>query len=244
MTKYFLISEQQYFATVVPLGLSPRQDHTVRTSSDFDVFYAKADPWRIEGARSRDKVLRRSVGKFVAGKNVLELGCGEGHLTQALFWDAASVKGIDISGVAINRATSKRISNASFENSDFLSISFAGYDVIAAIECLYYLSDSEQEAFFDKIAREHSEKILIVSGPIIGQNEHRKYFTHKSILETFARRGISVIEFHNVNVDRKTALVNPAVANLSAALVRVPLGDLLLNALPDRLIYQRCYIAR
>jgi hypothetical protein len=50
-----------------------------------------------------------------------------------------------------------------------------------------------------------------------------------------------VIEFHNVNVDRKTALVNRAVANLSAALVRVPLGDLLLNALPDRLIYQRCY---
>jgi predicted TPR repeat methyltransferase len=216
----------------------------VRTASDFDAFYAKADPWGIEGARSRDKVLRRSVARFVTGNNVLELGCGEGHLTQALFWDAASVRGIDISGIAISRATSKGMSNASFENSDFLSVSFEGYDVIAAIECLYYLSASEQEAFFDKVAREHSGKILIISGPIIGQNQHRKYFTHKSMLDTLARHRISVIEFHNVNVDRNTPLVNRTVANLAAAVVRVPLGDLLLNALPDRLIYQRCYIAR
>lgn len=216
----------------------------MRTASDFDAFYAKADPWGIEGARSRDKVLRRSVARFVTGNNVLELGCGEGHLTQALFWDAASVRGIDISGIAISRATSKGMSNASFENSDFLSVSFEGYDVIAAIECLYYLSASEQEAFFDKVAREHSGKILIISGPIIGQNQHRKYFTHKSMLDTLARHRISVIEFHNVNVDRNTPLVNRTVANLAAAVVRVPLGDLLLNALPDRLIYQRCYIAR
>jgi predicted TPR repeat methyltransferase len=216
----------------------------VRTASGFDAFYAETDPWRIEGARSRDKVLRRSVARFVTGSNVLELGCGEGHLTQTLFWDAASVKGIDIGGIAISRAISKGMSNASFENSDFLSAPFEGYDVIAAIECLYYLSASEQEAFFDKVAREHSGKILIISGPIIGQNEHRKYFTHKGMLDTLARHGISVIEFHNVNVDRKTLLVNRTVANLAAAVVRVPLGDLLLNALPDRLIYQRCYIAR
>jgi predicted TPR repeat methyltransferase len=216
----------------------------VRTASDFDAFYAKADPWRIEGARSRDKVLRRSVAQFVTGKKVLELGCGEGHLTHALFWDAANVKGIDISGIAISRANSKRMSNANFENSDFLGVSFEGYDVIAAIECLYYLSASEQEAFFDKVTREHSGRILIISGPIIGQNEHRKYFTHKSMLDTLARHGISVIDFYNINVHRKTPLVNRTVANLAAALVRVPLGDRLLNALPDRLVYQRCYIAR
>jgi hypothetical protein len=53
-----------------------------------------------------------------------------------------------------------------------------------------------------------------------------------------------VIDFYNINVNRKTPLVNRTVANLAAALVRVPLGDLLLNALPDQLIYQRCYIAR
>ena len=215
----------------------------MRTASDFDAFYTDVDPWRIGGARSRDRVLRRSVARFVTGKRVLELGCGEGHLSQALFFDAANVRGIDISGVAIDRAISTGILNASFEKSDFLNISYEGYDVIAAIECLYYLSASEQEAFFGKVAREHSGKILIFSGPIIGQNEHRKYFTHISMLDTLARHGISVIEFHNVNIHRKTPLVNRTVANLAAALVRAPFGSLLLNALPDRLIYQRCYIA-
>ena len=80
--------------------------------------------------------------------------------------------------------------------------------------------------------------------PVIGQNEHRKYFTHKEVLDTLARHGISVIEFHNLNVHRKTARVNRAVANVAAALVRAPFGRLWLNALPDRLIYQRCYVAR
>jgi len=216
----------------------------LRTASDFDMFYTNADPWRISGARLRDKVLRRSVARFVTGKKVLELGCGEGHLTQAIFWDAASVKGIDISGVAIGRAKSKEILNASFENSDFLSVSYEGYEVIAAFECLYYLSAVEQEAFFDKVASEHSNKTLIISGPIIGQNEHRKYFTHKSMLDTLARHGISLVDFYNINVDRKTPLVKRPFANLAAALVRAPLGNLLLNTLPDRLIYQRCYIAR
>jgi predicted TPR repeat methyltransferase len=215
----------------------------MRTGSDFDAYYADADPWRISGARARDEVLRRSVARFVTGKKVLELGCGEGHLTQALFFDAANVKGIDISAVAIGRATSKGLPNASFENADLLNVSYEGYGVIAAIECLYYLSTSEQEDFFAKVAREHSGKILIVSGPIIGQNEHRKYFTHESVLDTFARHGISVIEFHNVNVHRKTPLANRTVANLTAALVRAPLGSLVLDVLPDRLIYQRCYIA-
>jgi predicted TPR repeat methyltransferase len=215
----------------------------MRTASDFDVYYADADPWRISGASARDEVLRRSVARFATGKKVLELGCGEGHLTQALFFDAASVKGIDISAIAIGRATSKGLPNASFENADLLNVSYEGYGVIAAIECLYYLSASEQEDFFAKVAREHSGKILIVSGPIIGQNEYRKYFTHESMLDTFARHGISVIEFHNVNVHRKTSLANRAVANLTAALVRAPLGSLVLDVLPDRLIYQRCYIA-
>jgi hypothetical protein len=54
---------------------------------------------------------------------------------------------------------------------------------------------------------------------------------------------MSVIEFHNVNVHRKTPLVNRAVANLAAALVRAPLGSRGYSVLcPIGFIYQRCYI--
>jgi len=86
----------------------------------------------------------------VADKNVLELGCGEGHLTASIFRNARSVRGIDISPIAVGRAMALALPKASFQASDFLNIRFAGYDVIAAIECLYYLSPDEQEAFFQK----------------------------------------------------------------------------------------------
>jgi cyclopropane fatty-acyl-phospholipid synthase-like methyltransferase len=208
----------------------------MRTASDFDAYYADADPWRISAKHSRDEVLRRSVAQFVAGKTVLELGCGEGHLTQALFWDAARVKGIDISGVAIGRAVSKGLLNATFEKSDFLNVSFEGYGVIAAIECLYYLTPEEQEAFFAKVSREHRGKPLIISGPIIGSNEYRKYFTDVSLRETFARYGLSVLTSHNLNVYRRGIL-----ANIAAVLVRLPLGSWLLDYVPTGLIYQRLY---
>ncbi len=123
-------------------------------------------------------MLSRIIGPYVAGKTVLELGCGEGHLTASIFRDAQSVKGIDISPIAISRA-------------------ITGYDVIAAIECLYYLSPSEQEAFFSKMASEHAGKLFVLSGPIIGSNEYRTYFTDGGIRETFARHGLSLIEGRN-----------------------------------------------
>jgi hypothetical protein len=69
---------------------------------------------------------------------------------RAVFWDADRVKGIEMSGVASGRAISKGLSNASFENSDFLNASYEWYDVIAAFESLYYLSVSEQETSLKK----------------------------------------------------------------------------------------------
>jgi cyclopropane fatty-acyl-phospholipid synthase-like methyltransferase len=84
----------------------------------------------------------------VTNKAVLELGCGEGHLTASIFRKAARVCGVDISAIAISRATALSLPNASFQASDFLNVSFAGHDVIAAIECIYYLAPEEQEAFF------------------------------------------------------------------------------------------------
>ena len=92
----------------------------MHSAGDFNQLYATPDPWHISRARFRDKVLRRSVSKFVTGKSVLELGCGEGHLTQAIFDGARTVTGIDFSDVAIERAKALAIPNARFENADFL----------------------------------------------------------------------------------------------------------------------------
>ena len=212
----------------------------MRDAQDFDSFYHSPDPWGIGNASRRDEALSGIIGHYVSDKAIFELGCGEGHLTASVFRNARSIRGVDISSLAISRAVALSLPNASFEVSDFLSLSFAGYDVIAAIECLYYLSPDEQEAFFGKLATEHAGKIFILSGPIIGSNEHRTYFTHDGISAMFARHGLSIIEWRNLNAYRKAGVA----ATLAAAASRLPFGSKLLSVLPERFVYQRCYIAR
>jgi 2-polyprenyl-3-methyl-5-hydroxy-6-metoxy-1,4-benzoquinol methylase len=193
----------------------------LRSADDFDSYYQTPDPWRIAHASRRDRALSRVVSPYVASKTILELGCGEGHLAATIFREAASVKGIDISPIAISRATALALPNASFEASDFLSVSFAGYDVIVAIECLYYLSPTEQEAFFSKLASEHAGKVFILSGPIIGSNEYRTYFTDRGIRKAFARHGLSLIAARNLNAYRKAGVG----ATIAAAICRLPFGN-------------------
>jgi SAM-dependent methyltransferase len=214
--------------------------NVLRSSADFDSYYQSPDPWGIGHASRRDKALFRIIGPYVAGKAVLELGCGEGHLTASIFRDAHSIRGVDISPVAISRATALSLPNASFQVSDFLNVGFAGYEVIAAIECLYYLSPDEQEVFFRKLTIEHAGKVFILSGPIIGSNEYRTYFTDGGIRETFARNGLSLIECRNLNAYRKAGLG----ATIAAAFCRLPFGSAVLEILPESYVYQRCYVAR
>jgi 2-polyprenyl-3-methyl-5-hydroxy-6-metoxy-1,4-benzoquinol methylase len=216
----------------------------MRTAAEFNHLYASPDPWQISRSRFRDRVMRRSIAPFVAGKSVLELGCGEGHLSEVVFCGAREIKGVDISEVAIARASALNLPNARFQNSDFLSVSFRDYDVIAAIECLYYLTADEQDAFFAKALSEHAGKILILSAPIIGSNQHRRYFTHSDLMATFKRYGVELIESHNLNVYRQTPRAPAIIRNAAAALVRLPLGDRLLDLVPEGLIYQRLYIIR
>src|SRR5262249_41269056 len=145
---------------------------SMRTADDFDAYYAKPDPWGVASAAFRDRVLRARLARAVRKKTVLELGCGEGHLTQAVFHRARSGTAVDISNVAITRARALNLRNAGFKTADFLDVSFAGYDVITAIECVQYLSYGEQEAFLRKVASEHSGKMLFLSGPIIDYQKH------------------------------------------------------------------------
>lgn len=203
----------------------------MRTAADFNEYYRSADPWGIEDAAFRDQVLLGVVARHVAGKCVLELGCGEGHLTGTLFGNAASVLGIDISDTAIERAQTRGLRNARFEISDFLAIPFEGFHVITAIECVNYLSADERKAFFAKIKREH-RGIFIMSNPIIGG----KYFTHDELMA--ALREIGDVSWHNI-YPRQTG---PArLVDLAMRYGNLPA---LLNVLPEALVYQRAYVVQ
>jgi SAM-dependent methyltransferase len=87
----------------------------------FQFLLFRARPVGVSRATFRDKILRNRLAEFVHGTSVLELGCGEGHLTQVIFDDARSVTGVNISEIAISRAKALNLPNAKFEVGDFLT---------------------------------------------------------------------------------------------------------------------------
>jgi SAM-dependent methyltransferase len=190
----------------------------------------------LNTARFRDRALRRAISKHVRGRSVLELGCGEGHLTEELFDGASSVVGVDLSIVAIDRAKERRLKDARFIVDDLLSVPFHGYDVITAIECLYYLTHEEQVLVFEKLSSAHRGKIFILSAPIIGG----KYFTDPNVLSWFGKFGMNLIAAANVAVYWNT----PAKRAVGIGLKVLPFGHHLIDFVPDGFIYQRCYVVR
>ena len=208
----------------------------MRTAEDFNRYYAVPDPWHISRAGFRDKVLRRCLTPFIREKSVLELGCGEGHLTQVIFNKARSVVGVDISDVAIARAKSLNLRNARFESDDLLRTSFEGYDIIAAIECIYYLSLQERGVFLEKVIQEHSGRMLLLSGPIV---DYRRYFGHKRLVYELTTLGFTLVKFYNLSV-----YWHPFSSRIIANLVKLPPGHTLLDWLPEPMIYQRLYAIR
>jgi cyclopropane fatty-acyl-phospholipid synthase-like methyltransferase len=209
---------------------------TMRTAAEFNAYYTTPDPWSVAHAKFRDRVLRRHLTRAVRNKSVLELGCGEGHLTKTVLHKARSVVGVDISDVAIARANALNLPNATFHAADLLDISLEGYDVITALECIHYLSHSEQGAFLAMAAREHSGKILFLSGPII---DYQRHFSHRRLMLQFKALGFKVVGFYNLSV-----YWHPPLFRVLATFLKFPLGYMLLDWLPERTIYQRLYALR
>src|SRR5690349_7874011 len=199
----------------------------MRTVDDFNHYYATPDPWGVSRATFRDRVLRRHLTRPIRNRSILELGCGEGHLTQAVFRRARFVNAVDISNVAIARAKLLNLPNARFQTADLLDTSLAGYDVIAAIECIYYLSHEDQILFLKRVAREHAGKILLLSGPII---DYQRYFGHKRLMYQFEELGFTVVKIRNLSV-----YWHPVWFRIVANLLKLPLGYMLLDWLPERM---------
>lgn len=211
----------------------------MRTAADFDSFYAIPDPWGVSRANVQIANLRRRLFPIVSGQSVLDVGCGEGFLTGEVLGCAKSITGIDISHVAIDRAKAKSLSNAHFKQSDFLDCSFSGYDFISALECLHYLNPEEQGLFFDKVANQHSGKLLVLSGPIIGEVGKNRYFNHDRLLRIFNAFGFSLLGFHNL-----TVYWHPFPKGIVSNMIKFPFCYFAVDWLPDFMIYQRLYIVR
>lgn len=112
-----------------------------------DLAYKLGDPWNMESGLEQARfaatnaLVERHFGRV---GSLLEIGCGEGHQTQALRRLADEVYGIDVSPTAIERAR-VRVPDAHFAAADIHQQPWGDgrgrFDLVLACEVLYYIKD-------------------------------------------------------------------------------------------------------
>jgi SAM-dependent methyltransferase len=169
----------------------------MRTREEWDSWYTKPDPWQYEGSaedRVRTEILLSRI-RNARFRHCLDVGCGEGALTQAISAHAEETIGVDISVKAVERARS-RYPSLRFEQGDLLDVvrwpEFRGrpFDFIVASEVLYYLqSDEEREAAVDGLADLGVAQCVYYFSVLITEpSAQRRYFAHDEFLDLLSRR--------------------------------------------------------
>ena len=95
------------------------------------------------------------VAPLVAGRDVLDIACGEGYGSALIARHAARVTGADISAAAVAHARSRYAAqpNVQFREADCAALPFAdaSFDVVVSFETLEHIP--AQEAFLDEVRR-------------------------------------------------------------------------------------------
>ena len=221
----------------------------MRTKCDFDRFYKSGDPWGVNKYdwTIRDRVIYEVAWSHAKGKFVLEIGCGEGNHTRRIFSEVCSrVFAVDISEVAISRLRELKLKNVTYLVDDMLHVDLdEKYEVIFALECLYYLSSDEQEEFWLKLKNQARGKLFVMSCPIIGANEHRRYFRENDLVSTFEKFGFNVIESRNISFKWSEKTLDRVLFNvLRLAEFIGLLNPATIQLLPDGWVYQKIFVIR
>ena len=158
-----------------------------RTQEEWDRWYDRADPWHYEDT-DEDVVRTNAILKRLRHahfRNTLDLGCGEGPLTNALSTLSENTWGVDISFKAVDRAR-QRFPHINFLQGDIVDvfdrpeIAVTPFDFIAASEVLYCLdTDGERERTLARLSRIGTPACLYFFSVIVtGPTRTRAYFTH------------------------------------------------------------------
>jgi ubiquinone/menaquinone biosynthesis C-methylase UbiE len=153
----------------------------------FEKWFENEDPWSKRNTFN-DKIYKLNVSKYLDYhyyNKVLDLGCGEGDFTQLIAKKAKSVKAVDISSKAIDRAKIK----FSKENIEYIcsgALEFVKqeknrYDLIFCLEMLYYLEQNEQEILLYYLSKILENNGVLYLGLVVGgDNQYGEYFTYES----------------------------------------------------------------
>lgn len=119
-----------------------------QSKSDLDRFYSKDDPWGYfsnDHDRSRKQTLLGELNRFHLGR-VLDIGCGNGFITEAI--QADEVVGIDLSEAAIAEARKRSQSAAASYRQgslfDLSALALGRFDAVLVTGVLYeqYIGNS------------------------------------------------------------------------------------------------------
>jgi len=93
------------------------------------------------------------VEKYASGGKILELGCGDGRLIASLPSDCyVSYTGLDLSPVAIERATARQLPRTRFESGDMQTHHWDDrFDLVLFDESIYYLESKHLAARLQRL---------------------------------------------------------------------------------------------
>lgn len=221
----------------------------INDSFDVELFYKNPDPWHVQRRSAKNKrreSVLQNLSALYQDKNVLELGCGEGHLSQILAPVSRTLTGIDISKTAIARAREREIPNATFVVGSMIEPAlYRGFDVVVLVEAIYYLSPEDQSIVLSAIR--NLAATLLISAPVIGADEHRKYYTRQALVELLTSHGFRIEQERAISLHAKGgSMERLAIRAFKLLYFVLPAAvmDPIHDALPERWSYQILFVCR
>ncbi len=163
----------------------------MRSQEDWNKWYAQPNPWGTEGSDKdwvRTEILLDRLGQ-ASFDYTLDIGCGEGAMTNAVSVLSRRTMAFDISSLAIERAR-LRFPGIDFSQGELLEvitrpdIRAIPFNLILVSEVLYYLqTDEERRAAIAGIAQLGAPACIYYFSVIVtGASKYRRYFTHDEFM--------------------------------------------------------------
>ena len=133
------------------------------------------------------------VQSIVAGKDVLDLACGEGYGSASIATIASSVVGVDISNEAVAHASSQYVKpNLKFIQGSAIDLEFEenSFDVVVSFETIEHLS--EQAQMLSEIHR-----VLRPNGCLVISSPNRPVYSEES--GVFNEHHVKELDFKGFN---------------------------------------------
>jgi len=142
--------------------------------------YKELHVWTIDGAESkppRSEMLERYMQTLAPGASVLDVGCGEGHLTARLHGRGIKVLGIDINAELVAQAQQRGLPVRLMDAREALRCGSDEYDVLCMLDFIEHIP---VEMLIDllRLARRKPGRVIWLQTPNLDSLMGLKFWFH------------------------------------------------------------------